>query len=125
MFSRHQAHFLAPLSGSQKLQQGEFHTSNLITLFLSCLVYFYFILFDFNYQKHKKIEFLHLAYFGLLLCLVLYLLSMVTFFETSPTDENNMRELYKIYLELGHEVFEEKIKKPMDFMCMMVAMLLL
>ena len=29
--------------------------------------------------------------------------------------ENNkkMRELYKIYLELGHEVFEEKIKKPM------------
>ena len=28
--------------------------------------------------------------------------------------ENNnkiMRELYKIYLELGHEVFEEKIKK--------------
>ena len=25
-----------------------------------------------------------------------------------------MRELYNIYLELGHEVFEEKIKKPME-----------
>ena len=24
------------------------------------------------------------------------------------------RELYRIYLELGHEVFEEKIKKPME-----------
>ena len=31
-------------------------------------------------------------------------------------EENNkqMRELYKLYLELGHEVFEEKIKKPME-----------
>jgi hypothetical protein len=30
--------------------------------------------------------------------------------------ENNdkTRELYSIYLELGHEVFEEKIKKPME-----------
>src|ERR1044072_7383209 len=30
--------------------------------------------------------------------------------------ENNkkMRELYEHYLELGHEVFEEKIKKPME-----------
>src|SRR3954463_5119811 len=31
--------------------------------------------------------------------------------------ENNnkiMRELYEIYLESGHEVFEEKIKKPME-----------
>jgi len=25
-----------------------------------------------------------------------------------------MRELYEVYLELGHEVFEEKIKKPME-----------
>ena len=25
----------------------------------------------------------------------------------------NIRELYSIYLELGYEVFEEKIKKPM------------
>ena len=25
-----------------------------------------------------------------------------------------MRELYELYLELGHEVFEEKIKKPME-----------
>src|SRR6266480_1660741 len=25
-----------------------------------------------------------------------------------------MRHLYSIYLELGHEVFEEKIKKPME-----------
>jgi hypothetical protein len=31
--------------------------------------------------------------------------------------ENNskIRELYSIYLELGHEVFEEKIKR--DFYC--------
>ena len=30
--------------------------------------------------------------------------------------ENNkkMRELYELYLELRHEVFEEKIKKPME-----------
>src|SRR3954466_8744251 len=30
--------------------------------------------------------------------------------------ENNkkIREFYSIYLELGHEVFEEKIKKPME-----------
>ena len=30
--------------------------------------------------------------------------------------ENNkkIRELYSIYVELGHEVFEEKIKKPME-----------
>jgi hypothetical protein len=27
---------------------------------------------------------------------------------------NKNRELYSIYLELGHEVFEEKIKKPME-----------
>src|SRR3954466_14959010 len=25
-----------------------------------------------------------------------------------------MRELYELYVELGHEVFEEKIKKPME-----------
>ena len=28
--------------------------------------------------------------------------------------EKKNRELYSIYLELGHEVFEEKIKKPME-----------
>src|SRR4051812_48558636 len=30
--------------------------------------------------------------------------------------ENNkkIRELYSVYLELGHEVFEEKIKKPLE-----------
>src|ERR1041384_3309571 len=28
-------------------------------------------------------------------------------------DNKIMRELYELYLELGHEVFEEKIKKPM------------
>src|ERR1041384_4394936 len=30
-------------------------------------------------------------------------------------DNKIMRELYELYLELGHEVFEEKIKKPMEF----------
>src|SRR3954471_23136089 len=28
--------------------------------------------------------------------------------------KKKVRELYSIYLELGHEVFEEKIKKPME-----------
>src|SRR3954468_21325534 len=28
--------------------------------------------------------------------------------------EKKLRELYELYLELGHEVFEEKIKKPME-----------
>ena len=44
--------------------------------------------------------------------------------------ENNkkIRELYKIYLEIGHDAFEEKIKKKLwNFICitiMLVAMLL-
>jgi hypothetical protein len=29
-------------------------------------------------------------------------------------NNNKIRELYNIYLELGHEVFEEKIKKPVE-----------
>src|SRR6187200_3320187 len=29
-------------------------------------------------------------------------------------NNKNMRELYKLYLELGHDVFEEKIKKPLE-----------
>ena len=29
-------------------------------------------------------------------------------------NNNKIRELYSIYIELGHEVFEEKIKKPME-----------
>src|SRR4051794_13141386 len=29
-------------------------------------------------------------------------------------NNNKIRELYSIYLELGHEMFEEKIKKPME-----------
>ena len=29
-------------------------------------------------------------------------------------NNNKMRDLYELYLELGHEVFEEKIKKPME-----------
>jgi hypothetical protein len=29
-------------------------------------------------------------------------------------NNNKIRELYSIYLDLGHEVFEEKIKKPME-----------
>src|SRR3954464_10905207 len=29
-------------------------------------------------------------------------------------NKNIMRELYELYLELGHEVFEEKIKNPME-----------
>ena len=29
-------------------------------------------------------------------------------------NNKNIRDLYSIYLELGHEVFEEKIKTPME-----------
>ena len=29
-------------------------------------------------------------------------------------NNKNIRDLYEIYLELGHDVFEEKIKKPME-----------
>jgi hypothetical protein len=29
-------------------------------------------------------------------------------------NNNKIREFYSIYLDLGHEVFEEKIKKPME-----------
>jgi hypothetical protein len=33
-------------------------------------------------------------------------------------NNNKIRELYSIYLELGHEVFEEKIRKPMGlYLC--------
>jgi hypothetical protein len=33
-------------------------------------------------------------------------------------NNNKIRELYSIYLKLGHEVFEEKIKKPMElYLC--------
>ena len=39
---------------------------------------------------------------------------MDTLLETCPMAENNLRNLYEIYLELGHDVFEEKIKKPME-----------
>ena len=29
-------------------------------------------------------------------------------------NNNKMRDIYVLYLELGHEVFEKKIKKPME-----------
>jgi hypothetical protein len=29
-------------------------------------------------------------------------------------NNNKIRELYSSYLQLGHEVFQEKIKKPME-----------
>src|SRR3954468_8157208 len=41
----------------------------------------------------------------------LFLFSLVRLMENN---KNIMRELYELYLELGHEVFEEKIKKPME-----------
>src|ERR1041385_3027353 len=41
----------------------------------------------------------------------LFLVSLVRLMENN---KNIMRELYELYLELGHEVFEEKIKKPME-----------
>src|ERR1041385_7205295 len=41
----------------------------------------------------------------------LFLFLLVRLMENN---KNIMRELYELYLELGHEVFEEKIKKPME-----------
>src|SRR3954468_17594995 len=41
----------------------------------------------------------------------LFLFSLVRLMENN---KKIMRELYELYLELGHEVFEEKIKKPME-----------
>ena len=29
-------------------------------------------------------------------------------------ENNKKKELYKLYLEIGHDAFEEKIKKPME-----------
>jgi hypothetical protein len=34
------------------------------------------------------------------------------------------KELYSIFPELGHEVFEEKIEKPMELYGMLIAILL-
>ena len=53
---RRQHNFLAPLTSS--LLQGESLTSNLFTFLLSCLVYFYFLLFVFFIKKYKKISYL-------------------------------------------------------------------
>jgi hypothetical protein len=39
-------------------------------------------------------------------------------------NNNKIIELYSIYLELGHEVFEEKLKDLWNFICMLIAMLL-
>ena len=39
---------------------------------------------------------------------------MSTLLETCPMADYNVRNLYEIYLELGHDVFEQKIKKPME-----------
>ena len=92
--------FVAPLPGTLKLQQGESYTLNLFTLFLSCFLYFSFSLFScFKILKPKKISIVFI--FVLLVCLVIYLLSMVNFFETRSywqggfTEER--REYYKEY----------------------------
>jgi hypothetical protein len=39
-------------------------------------------------------------------------------------NNNKIRELYSIYLEIGHEVFDEKIKNLWSFIYMLIAMLL-
>ena len=51
------AAFLAPLPGTFELQQGESHTLNHFTLFLSCLLYFSFSLFFLlqNFKTQKKL----------------------------------------------------------------------
>ena len=41
----------------------------------------------------------------------LFLFSLVRLMENN---NKIMRELYELYLELGNEVFEEEIKKPME-----------
>ena len=41
--------------------------------------------------------------------------------------ENNkkIRDLYELYIELGHDAFEEKIKKQWEFVCIIVIEMLL
>ena len=56
LFHHQSSSFLAPLPGTLELQQGESHTLNHFTLFLSCLLYFSFSLFfllqNFKTQKN-------------------------------------------------------------------------
>ena len=87
LFEAHQGCFLAPLPGRKISLQGESLTHNLFTLFLfACF-----------FKKPKKISLLFSCLFSL-------------FYQK----HKKIRELYSIYLELGHEVFEEKIKKPLE-----------
>ena len=83
------------------LREGSFRTSNIFILLLSCLVYFYYCLVCLISKIQKKLvtcinifisvcifyfQFCILCctcYFGLLLCLVLYLLSMDSLFDTT------------------------------------------
>ena len=76
--SRHQAYFLAPLLGRQQSSaRGVSRFQSLYFVFV-LLSLFYFILFAFNYQKHKKISYLHLVYFRIVIfCPVLILLKWV------------------------------------------------
>ena len=57
VFSRHKASFLAPLPGRSSLLLGESLTSNLFTLLLSCLVYFYLVLFALFIKNTQKISY--------------------------------------------------------------------
>ena len=57
--------------GVAVLLQGEFHTSNLFTLFLSCLVYFILACLLSIIKNTKKISYLHLVYFQFCFLLVI------------------------------------------------------
>ena len=66
--------FLAPLSGTLELQQGESHTLNHFTLFLYCLLYFLFSLFFLlqNFKTQKKISLIFI-----LVLFIFYLVAMI------------------------------------------------
>ena len=50
-----------------KLLRGESHISNLFTLLLSCLVYFYFVLFVSFIKNQKIYSYLLLVYFPVIM----------------------------------------------------------
>ena len=70
--------FLAPLPGSRSISaRGVSRFQSLYFVFV-LLSLFYFILFAFNYQKHKKISYLHLVYFRVIFCPVFNFAKMST-----------------------------------------------
>src|SRR4051812_7091131 len=70
-----------------------------------------------RHQAISRAVFWEVRFEGIYLDLEINSFCFLFLFSLVRLMENNnkiMRELYELYLELGHEVFEEKIKKPME-----------